>query len=68
MPTKHKSNKKSRHGMVSVKLSNDEKALENFNRALKIAEVLDDKAVQEAISKAIQDVNYRIAESKFVCV
>lgn len=48
---------------AEVKLSHDEKALENFNRALKIAEVLDDKAVQDAITKAIQDVNYRIAES-----
>ena len=47
---------------LSVKLLNDEKALENFNRAFNIAMVLDDKAVQDAISKAIEDVNYRIAE------
>jgi len=47
---------------AEVKLSNDEKALENFNRALEIAKVLDDKAVQDAITKAISDVNYRIAE------
>eukprot|EP00116_Pleurobrachia_bachei_P017066 sb/3477328/ len=47
---------------AEVKLCHDSKALENFNRALKIAEVLGDKAIQEAISKAIQDVNYRIAE------
>ena len=52
------------NAIFSVKLSHDEKALENFNRALKIAEVLDDKAVQDAITKAIQDVNYRIAESE----
>jgi len=48
---------------AEVKLLNDEKALENFNRALNIAMVLEDKAVQDAISKAIEDVNYRIAES-----
>ncbi|XP_063694267.1 outer dynein arm-docking complex subunit 4-like [Bolinopsis microptera] len=48
---------------AEVKLAHDEKALENFDRALKIAEVLDDKAVQDAISKAIQDVNYRIADN-----
>ena len=47
-----------------MKLNHDSKALDNFNRALKIAEVLGDKAIQEAISKAIQDVNYRIAEGK----
>ena len=51
-----------------MKLSNDEKALENFNRALEIAKVLDDKAVQDAITKAVQDVNYRIAESKWTFI
>ena len=51
-----------------AKLGNDEKALKNFHKALELARKLDDNAVQNAITKAVDDIEFRIKESKCILV
>ena len=51
-----------------AKLGNDEKALKNFHKALELARKLDDNAVQDAITKAADDIEFRIKESKCILV
>lgn len=45
-----------------VKLSELQDALETFQQAHDLAKILEDEAAETAISKAIRDVNDRIAQ------
>lgn len=45
-----------------VKLGDLQDALQSFEKALELAKILEDEAAENAISKAINDVNNRIAQ------
>ena len=45
-----------------VKLGDLQDALQSFEKALELAKILEDDAAENAISKAINDVNNRIAQ------
>ena len=46
----------------AVKLGDLQDALQSFEKALELAKILEDEAAENAISKAINDVNDRIAQ------
>lgn len=48
--------------LFPVKLSELQDALETFQQAHDLAKILEDEAAETAISKAIRDVNDRIAQ------
>ena len=47
-----------------VKLGELQDALESFQEALELGKILEDEAAVNAVSKAIRDVNERIAQGK----
>lgn len=47
---------------IVVKLGDLQDALQSFEKALELAKILEDDAAENAISKAINDVNNRIAQ------
>lgn len=49
-----------------VKLNELQDALESFQQAHDLAKILEDEAAESAISKAIRDVNDRIAQGKLI--
>ena len=53
---------KYRQYSFAVKLGDLQDALQSFEKALELAKILEDEAAENAISKAINDVNDRIAQ------
>ena len=51
-----------------VKLGDLKDALQSFEKALDLAKILEDDAAENAISKAINDVNDRITQGEWVVV
>ena len=51
-----------------VKLGDLQDALQSFEKALELAKILEDDAAENAISKAINDVNDRIAQGECVAM
>ena len=49
-----------------MKLGDLKDALQSFEKALDLAKILEDDAAENAISKAINDVNDRITQGKWV--
>ena len=49
-----------------VKLGDLKDALQSFEKALDLAKILEDDAAENAISKAINDVNDRITQGEWV--
>lgn len=50
--------------LLAVKLGELQDALQSFEKALELAKILEDDAAENAISKAVNDVNDRIAKGK----
>ena len=51
-----------------VKLGDLKDALQSFEKALDLAKILEDDAAENAISKAINDVNDRITQGEWVVI
>ena len=53
---------------IAVKLGDLQDALQSFEKALELAKILEDDAAENAISKAINDVNDRIAQGEWIAM